>query len=315
MTTTTTTTGGRWRRPGLVWPIILIYAGVILLLSNMGYLRADWWELWRLWPLILVAIGLDILSRHSRVASLAVAVAMLAALGGLTYYVMANPARVRPIAGTDAMGELAVSQDLSGAQSLSVRLEMGAGHLRVSALSGGSTRAVEGTLAYPERWQAPSVDYRLQGQVGDLWVRSSGRNWSGHFWGTNKGEDWNLWLSPQVPLRLTVNTGASESELDLRGLNLQELRVSGGVGRLKVLLPAEGGDMTVRIDGGVGEVLLVVPESVAAQIRIEGGLGGATVASRFAKVGEGEYRSAGYETASTRVNVRIEGGLGTVQVQ
>ena len=313
--TATTTTNGRWRRPGLVWPIILIYAGVLFLLGNLGYLRADWWELWRLWPLILVAIGLDILSRHSRIASLAVALATLAALGGLTYYILMSPSTRAPVVGGGSMVEVAVAQDLNGAESLGVRLEMGAGRLQVSALAGGSTRAVEGTLGYPERWQAPAVDYRLQGLAGDLLVRSSRRNWSGPFWGTSRGEDWNLKLNPQVPVRLSINTGAGDSELDLRGLKLQELRVSAGVGRLKVFVPAEGGDMVVRIDGGVGEVDLVVPENVAAQIRIDGGLGGSSVAPRFVKVADGEYRSESYGTATTRVNVRIEGGLGSVRVQ
>ena len=47
---------------GLVWPIILIAAGIILLLNNLGMLSWDiWGTLWRLWPVLLIAIGLDII--------------------------------------------------------------------------------------------------------------------------------------------------------------------------------------------------------------------------------------------------------------
>jgi lipopolysaccharide export LptBFGC system permease protein LptF len=52
----------------MVWPIILVAAGVLLLASNLGYLQ--WAELrsflatW--WPLILIAVGIEQLVRRSR---------------------------------------------------------------------------------------------------------------------------------------------------------------------------------------------------------------------------------------------------------
>ena len=52
----------------VVWPIILVVAGVLLLASNLGYLR--WAELreflatW--WPVILIAIGVEQLVRRMK---------------------------------------------------------------------------------------------------------------------------------------------------------------------------------------------------------------------------------------------------------
>ncbi len=50
------------RGPDLFWPIILIGAGVIFLLANLGIIPSNPWPLiWNLWPVILIVIGLDIL--------------------------------------------------------------------------------------------------------------------------------------------------------------------------------------------------------------------------------------------------------------
>ena len=45
--------------PRLFWPIILIGVGVIFLLNNLGVITGSPWEvIWRLWPVLLIALGL-----------------------------------------------------------------------------------------------------------------------------------------------------------------------------------------------------------------------------------------------------------------
>jgi hypothetical protein len=50
------------RRIGpLFWPLLLIAVGALFLMGNFGWLTFDPWKLWRLWPLIIIVIGLDLL--------------------------------------------------------------------------------------------------------------------------------------------------------------------------------------------------------------------------------------------------------------
>jgi hypothetical protein len=47
---------------GLVGPAVLIALGILLLLTNLGVIPVDIWRLaWRLWPLLLIALGLELL--------------------------------------------------------------------------------------------------------------------------------------------------------------------------------------------------------------------------------------------------------------
>ena len=53
---------GKTRRGGLVGPIILITLGVVFLMNNLGVLDwSVWVVIFRLWPVLLVAAGLDLL--------------------------------------------------------------------------------------------------------------------------------------------------------------------------------------------------------------------------------------------------------------
>ena len=49
-------------RPGLFWPLVIIGAGALLLLDNLGWLPAGWWAALRqLWPVLIILLGLDML--------------------------------------------------------------------------------------------------------------------------------------------------------------------------------------------------------------------------------------------------------------
>lgn len=65
--------GGGWsaRPQDMTGPVILIAIGLIFLLTNFGWLGGNiWGQIWRLWPLFLIGIGLNIvLARRSPGAS------------------------------------------------------------------------------------------------------------------------------------------------------------------------------------------------------------------------------------------------------
>ena len=50
------------RRGSLVGPVILLGLGIVFLLNNLGVLEWSVWEvIFRLWPVLLIAAGLDFL--------------------------------------------------------------------------------------------------------------------------------------------------------------------------------------------------------------------------------------------------------------
>ena len=55
-------------KPSFIWPLVLITVGAVFLLSNLGIIQGEIGEkIWRLWPVIFIAIGLDSLFRRNEI--------------------------------------------------------------------------------------------------------------------------------------------------------------------------------------------------------------------------------------------------------
>jgi hypothetical protein len=122
---------------------------------------------------------------------------------------------------------------------------------------------------------------------------------------------WRLW-----PLLLVlVQMGATDAHLDLSSLQLNSLDMSVGAAAAQIRLPQVAGTTTAHISGGMSTITLDIPQGVAAQIRHRGGLSTVNVdPNRFPSVGGGSYRSPDYATAQSKVDLTLETGITTIQV-
>lgn len=214
------------------------------------------------------------------------------------------------------MAEVEVEEaviSLEGATSASVRVSHGAGRLVVDA-SAGPGELASGTFG-------GGLDTRTKRDGDKLDVRM--RLPSGQFptvvlpwnWGRGRGLDWTFGLNPEVPLSLRFDTGASDMRLDLSELKVSRLRLSTGASSMVLTLPANAGHTRVDVESGVASLKILVPEGVAARIRVGGGLSSTTVdRSRFPRTG-GVYQSEDYESAANRAEIRVSTGVGSVSVR
>jgi hypothetical protein len=295
----------RRRYRSLMWPVLLIMAGVILLLGYLGVLNVSFWELWRLWPVLIILIGLDLLlGRSSAVGSLIVLLITLAVVAGVIIVLIAAP---------NALGSAAsrsvedVTEPLGDAERAELALDLGAGTLTLEGLE-DSSALIEGTLKLTtgreSKWDvnrsAGVVRVSLDGGTGS----------AGWVWG---GDEWDLGVSPLVGLSLNAELGAGQETIDLRGLDIRNLKVHTGAGQLKVTFP-EKGVFAAMVGGGVGRLELVIPESLAARVQIDRGLSSLDIAGRFKQVGD-FYVTGDWATNPNKVDIKLDIGLGLLSVR
>ncbi len=295
-------------RPSLIGPLILITIGVLFLLANLGMLPLTFWEIAaRFWPLILILVGLEIiLGRRSMIGALIVVALWLALVGGVIYLSFAGGGILpTPAAVTDQL-----SQPLGDAQSASVDLEIGAARTTVAALPPESTDLMKGTFRHAEGTRIAKT-YNVNGSEGQLTVKEEGANFM--FLG-GRSDQWDVALSPQIPLALRVNGGVGHGSFDLAALKVTSLSIDAGVGNVDVTAPKTG-NTSVQINGGVGSVTITIPDGVAASIRVNGGLGGTRVnEARFPKFGD-VYQSADYASAANKIDIIVDGGIGSINIR
>jgi hypothetical protein len=298
------------RRGGFVWPLVLISLGAIFLLNNFNVLSWDVWDLiWRLWPVLLIAIGLDILfGRRSVLGSILAFVLIALVIGGsILYAVIQTPL----IAGQPVTTDRIV-QELAGATSANVRLNFGVGSLQVGALK-DSGNLIEGTVVTGVG-ETVLRDFHMDGSTAQFSLRSQGVSTGPWPW-RRRGFDrtWTLDLASSIPMSLRVDTGVGESVLDLSDLQVTDLDVNSGVGQTRLQLPAHG-RMSGKVSGGIGQVVITVPDGMAARIHASAGLGGVSASSRFRH--DGRYYTAGnYDTADDRIDLEINGGIGEIVIR
>lgn len=298
------------RRGGFVGPLILITLGVIFLLSNLGLLSWNLWDLiWRLWPVLLIAIGLDILfGRRSALGSLVALVLAIALIGGVVWYAATQ---LPAVAGQPVTTERIV-QERADAASADVRISFGAGQLRVGALK-DSPNLVEG-MVVTGPGERVLRDFRVDGSVARFTLQSEGVPVGPWPWGQrNQARTWSLDLSPSVTMTLDVSTGVGESVIDLSGLVVTDLHVSSGIGQTEVRLPSRG-QVRAKISGGIGQLTITLPEGMAARIHATASLGGVSVPEGYTRQDD-YYVSANYATAQDRVDLDVSGGIGQVVIR
>ncbi len=265
-------------RGSIFWGSVLVLLGGLFLLDNLGLLPVRAWSLF--WPLALIGAG------------------------ALTLFgVMRRNARR-----TTVEAEVA----LDGAARARVRVHHGAGILRVKSgakpgmLASGS---FAGGLARRVRREGDMLVADLSPDTDPVAFFTP---WN---WGPGGAYDWDLALTDAVPLEVEFETGASDSRIDLSGLRVAGVSLKTGASSTTVVLPSKPvGTCPVRIEGGAASVEATIPAGVEAFVRSESGLADVNVdRSRFLPV-PGGHQSAGYATATDRLEIKVSMGLASFRL-
>jgi hypothetical protein len=310
----------RARPRHLVWPIILIGLGILLLLQNLGFLSWSLWDiLWRFWPMILVLIGLELLlgRRNPGLAAVvAVAVLVLAVAGSaLAARGSASPlpSSMSSFLGTGGAGRAQhLTEKLGSYERATVDIQFGAGDLTVRSLPSQSGSLMEGDFSHQgDR----GVSRSFQCRDGDCTLRLLSRGERNWFFNTSGADDWNVHLTPRIPLDLRVKSGASRIDLDLSALQISTLRLDIGASSGTVRLPAAGGATTATVKAGAADLEIAVPLETSARIRARGGLSSYQIdEQRFPRDGD-YYVSPDFAQAINRVDLEIDAGVASVEIR
>jgi hypothetical protein len=208
-------------------------------------------------------------------------------------------ARNRPVEGEQ------VSIPLDGAASAYVKLDHGAGRLTLSS-GAGSNEIINGTFS-----TGLSYKSHVEGTRLEVKLRTSQQPWA---WWPGESLDWDIHFNRDIPLSLKIDSGASSSILDLSDLKVVDLDIDTGASSTELTLPANAGNTHVDIDTGASSFKVSIPSGVAASIRVKSGIASVNVNPRFPRLDRGFYQSADYSTAVNRVDMTIDTGVGSIEV-
>ena len=303
-------------------PFLLICAGVVMLLSNLGYLPdISWNVLWRLWPLILIGMGIDaLIGRRSTLGSVLGTLLILALLGGgatlfFVLYGSQIPLWIESLQSTGWQTER-IEHSLDGVREADISIDWTSVPGRLRALE-DSPNLIEGDLAVRGRLVF-DVQERSSGVVVRLDQDSSGA-WFGPIDVGASEKRWDVRLTPRVPIELTLDGGSGSGDYDLTGLQIADLELDVGSGSVDLALPAAG-SYEAHIEGGSGSLRIMLPEDVGARVELDSGSGSFRPNDRFRLVrgerdDDGVWETDNYDRADHVVRLTIDQKSGSIRIR
>ncbi len=307
--------------PSLFWPIVLIASGVTLLLSNLGYLPTPSWNLlWRLWPVLLIALGVDtLIGRRSVLGAILSGLLILLLIGSalLLVFFARNIPALAELARAPELHTETITYPLDDLEQAMVRINWPSLDGSLSALDDSEELIAGDVAAYGKI----VFDVDVIGDRAAVRLDSVNADPVFHFeaFNTPTESQWEIRLSPDVALDLSLDTGSGRYTFDLRELQVGDLNLDTGSGDVDLLLPTAG-DLTGGIDGGSGDLDITLPPDVGLRIELDSGSGSFRTDERFVLVegqpdDNGIWETENYGTAKSNIRLKVYQGSGAIRIR
>jgi energy-coupling factor transporter transmembrane protein EcfT len=337
------------RGTSVLFPVILIAAGVILLLSALGRLpNLNWEAVLQLWPLLLIFIGLDIIIRLlprtlATILSFLLALVAVGIFVGVLLFADEIPL-IENLASesTQEVVDEQISYPAVGAAAADIFVDLGSRGTTVSSLA-NSKNLIEADVSYVgELIFETSTSDGLATVVLDTRESSDWLYWinPAHWFDSEEGRRWRIGLASDIPTNLDLDLGSGSAGLNLEDLTLSALTVDGSSGHVDLALP--GGDYDMFYDSGSGSVNIGLPHSGLHRFLVESSSGSVSFLlpagmeamvvvedkgsgsvnldrSLFNQIkanddGEGIWVTPGYEDSRNRIELVLDTGSGSVSI-
>ena len=288
---------GLYRRDGWVGPLVVLGLGTILLLGNFDILAQDGFILLlRLWPVILVGIGLDILFGHNRsIWNTLLRIGLgLALVGGILWLAMTSP-------NTNSVRFVPYEQSLDAATSSDISLQVALGKVSVEG-GAESSQLISGTVGVPQDNDL-SIDYRKP-TAGQSRLTLEGNSVS-YAPITAGAYPWALKINSSIPVTLSVEQAVGIQELNLENLTVSEFNTELAVGTATITLPG-GSDVTGKIECAVGQVIIRIPRGSNVIIQTDTAVVPVSIPQNYVRSGDRiEYLAGSGNKATLEVDIAV----------
>lgn len=296
----------------IFWGIILILIGILFTLDNLNVLDFDWYNLWRLWPVVFILWGISVLP----VKDIIKVVLVIVVLGGSVTYMMNNTVdwkdhTINLNYHFDDMDEdfTSIDQEFTIPMEDSIlfaKLDMEVAASKFTLVD-ESLDLVDfqksGSMLnykYSVKQSGETVDVDIYINE-DLEIRTKPKN---------KVE---LAISPLPVWDMYYEVGAADVDMDLTSFKVNELHIEGGAAAIRVKIGDKFDNTRLSIESGASSIKVSVPEESGCELNISAVLSGKSIVG-FEKIDHGHYRTENFETAENKIYIDVEAAVSSYSI-
>ncbi len=335
---------------GLVWPIFLIFVGVILLLNTTGVVSWSVWSyLWRFWPIFLILGGVSVILGKSKVAGYLVALVAFLVFLAITIMAISAVSHGAPqwfqslgnvfnaSVGNGQHEEISVTeQDYHNVTSRDVNLSVDAGvftmidedstdYFKLSAdyfdnfgkptvaptFSDSHLEVTMDTETHPAIFSIPSDRPSYDFVIGQPNIDTNFSMTVGAGKGTVTFDKIKIG-------EVTTEVGAGDMSVSLMNSQLNKFTSKVGAGKMEVFLDENvENDAELDFNIGTGSAILTIPSNIGYRVHYDIGVGSIELGDEtFSGLGKKDesFESDNFDSASVKLDITVKVGVGSFKL-
>lgn len=289
--------------PGLMF----ILVGLLVLLNNLGVLNVNWDLIWRFWPLILIFAGVSILLSNQRSSWIGFLVLLLLLIGVGILGQHWNWHFLEHVKAPAVSVSRNFSEDYGTNISARARfsLDASAGTFDINGttdqLIDAQTDSNQGTF---------NLNRSDNDGVTTLTLKQEG-NFQNFVIGKVKNAA-TVHLNTNPVWDIDLKTGAATLTADLSNYKVDTLTLNAGASQVTLKLGDQQQELHGTLSTGAASLKIQVPEGVGCEVATSTGLSSKDLPG-FTQNGS-TYRSPNFDTTSKKIYLTIKSGVSSITV-
>jgi hypothetical protein len=299
----------------IFWGLLFIGLGLLILINNFSTLFMDWTTIWKLWPLVVVLLGISLLVKHkygksfiAGLAAIILALAIFASFKTATNFFRNDFEIVFDDDGNYKFDITEYSESFDSSLTYATfNFDAGAGSFNISestknlfdATAEGKKDAFK--LKRIDKDSTSRIDFGMYGKLR-------------FNFGNNYKNKVQMKLNPQPVWDLTFDAGAASMDFDFTEIKTRKIKVDMGAASINLKLGNKYSETNLRIDAGASDIDIFIPANSGCKINTDGGLSSKNF-DEFEKIKSDHYQTSNFDESENKIYIRVDSGVSSITVK
>ncbi len=292
--------------------VILLSVGIVLLLNNLDYVDwSVWLSILYLWPVLLIAIGIEKIFARTSLSFLAYLspLLLLIAILGPAYYYYHHETDNFTYEGKMFRWEKEMAP---AAKRGFASFDFNVGTLKTNA---SQDKLVLAELGFRTREPLCLYNYSDKDSTVRLEMKDRDHFWRGWFRpGIKNRHQWKVSLSEKIPWDLEIENSLATGDFDLSGIIVENLSVNLDASSLKIRLGNKAKNLKAKIDSDVSKLELLLPKEAGLKIENRSSLSSTDFEDISVNHEKRKYWTSNYDSAPSKIDISLRGDVSSLKV-
>lgn len=299
----------------IIWGFILVLIGVLFILKNLDIIYFSWYSLWKLWPLVLVMIGVTILPVKDGIKVALAIIVLIAAAFFLVYYPdfghrnddnsISNSGDNNSSNDTEEIDQRIFEAYDSTITEANLTFDAAAGDFTIN-------QSTDDLFEFEKDGNLGRYTYSIKelGPKREISIELE----KGHIINADLKNKVTIKLNPNPDWDVKVDVGAANIELDLASFKIRKLNIDGGASSINLRLGTLQPESKIKINSGASSITIKVPREFACEVNTSTVLSSKDLEG-FNKVGNGTYVTPDFSEKAKNIVIDVEAAVSSLTVE